>query len=138
VLGAMAEHGLIRGQAGLAVYVMAEIPSNIELADQFAERFDGFSIGSNDLTQLMLGVDRDSEALAELFDERHEAVRRAIRRLIDVAHEHDTPVGICGQAPSDYPDFAEFLVDCGIDSISVNPDSVVEVRRHVVDAERSR
>jgi pyruvate,water dikinase len=138
VLRTMAEHGLVRGERGLKVYVMAEIPSQIILAEEFAERFDGFSIGTNDLTQLTLGIDRDSEALSELFDERHEAVKRSIRRLIDIAREHDTPVGICGQAPSDYPEFAEFLVQTGIDSISVNPDSVMNVLEHIARAETRR
>lgn len=100
-----------------------------------AERFDGFSIGSNDLTQLVLGVDRDSAVLAPLFDERDEAVKRMIAELIPRAHEAGVKVGICGQAPSDYPGFAAFLVDCGIDSISLNPDSVIEVRRRVAEAE---
>lgn len=135
VLEVMAENELRRGQDGLQVYVMAEIPSNILLAEQFAERFDGFSIGSNDLTQLVLGVDRDSAELAHLFDEQNEAVKRAIQQLIETAHQHDTKVGICGQAPSDHPEFAECLVRAGIDSISLNPDSVVEVLRHVADVE---
>ncbi len=135
VLEAMAGNGLKRGEEGFKVYVMAEIPSNIILAEQFAERFDGFSIGTNDLTQLVLGVDRDSAELAHLFDARNEAVKREIRRLIEAAHEKDVPVSLCGQAPSDHPEFAEFLVDAGIDSISVNPDSVIDVRRHVARAE---
>jgi pyruvate, water dikinase len=138
VLRVLRDHGLKRGEAGLQVYVMAEIPSNVILAEQFAERFDGFSIGSNDLTQLVLGVDRDSSELAELFDERDEAVKRMIRSLINRAHQAGRKVGICGQAPSDYPDFAEFLVECGIDSISLNPDSVINVKRHVAEAERRR
>jgi pyruvate,water dikinase len=138
VLQVLSDYGLKRGEAGLEVYVMAEIPSNVILAEQFAERFDGFSIGSNDLTQLVLGVDRDSSELAELFDERDEAVKRMIRRLITSAHQAGRKVGICGQAPSDYPDFAEFLVECGIDSISLNPDSVIKVKRHVAEAERRR
>ena len=136
VLAEMAKHGLERGKDGLQVYVMAEIPSNIELADEFAERFDGFSIGSNDLTQLTLGVDRDSERLAYLFDERNEAVKRAIRRLIYSAHGHGAKVGICGQAPSDYPDFAEFLVEEGIDSISLNPDSVLSTKKRIAEIEK--
>ncbi len=103
--------------------MMCEVPSNIFLA----ERFDGFSIGSNNLTQLIMGVDRDSAKLKDLFDERNEAVKTAIRDVIERAHVKDTKVGICGQAPSDYPEFAEFLVDCGIDSISLNPDSVIGV-----------
>jgi pyruvate,water dikinase len=135
VLQVLAENGLKRGEAGLLVYVMAEIPSNVILAEKFAERFDGFSIGSNDLTQLVLGVDRDSSELSELFDERDEAVTRMIRSLITSAHLSGRKVGICGQAPSDYPDFAEFLVSCGIDSISLNPDSVIKVIRHVAEAE---
>jgi pyruvate, water dikinase len=135
VLAVMAENGLERGKNGLEVYVMAEIPANIILAREFAERFDGFSIGSNDLTQLVLGVDRDSDLLSGLFDERNEAVKRAIQELIASAHEKDTKMGICGQAPSDYPDFAMFLVECGIDSISLNPDSVIEVIRRVAEVE---
>jgi pyruvate,water dikinase len=136
VLAVMAENGLERGKDGLQVYVMAEIPSNILLAAEFAEHFDGFSIGSNDLTQLILGVDRDSAEIAELFEERNEAVKRAIRQLIDAAHRHDRKVGICGQAPSDHPDFAEFLVREGIDSISLNPDSVVGVKQRVAEVEK--
>jgi pyruvate,water dikinase len=135
VLQTMAEEGLVRGRAGLEVYVMAEIPSNVVEADAFAARFDGFSIGSNDLTQLALGVGRDSEMLRELFDEREETVKRLIRDLIERAHEAGRPVGLCGQAPSDDPAFAEFLVEAGIDSISVNPDSVLDVIRHVAAAE---
>jgi pyruvate,water dikinase len=131
----MAENGLIRGKAGLEVYVMAEIPSNIILADRFAERFDGFSIGSNDLTQLVLGVDRDTSEIADLFDERNDAVKQQIRQLIRAAHRADKEVGICGQAPSDYPDFAAFLVEAGIDSISLNPDSVLEVKQRVAETE---
>jgi pyruvate, water dikinase len=135
VLSLMADHGLVRGVRGLAVYVMAEIPSNILLADQFSSRFDGFSIGSNDLTQLVLGVDRDSEELSHLFDENNAAVRRAIADLIATAHRHNARVSICGQAPSDYPDFAAFLVREGIDSISLNPDSVIPVLRRVAAVE---
>jgi pyruvate,water dikinase len=138
VLDVMAENGLKRGENGLEVYVMAEIPSNVLLAREFARRFDGFSIGSNDLTQLVLGVDRDSEILAGLFDERNEAVKRAIAALIADAHKEGVKVGICGQAPSDHPDFAEFLVGVGIDSISLNPDSVVDVVRRLGDLELHR
>ena len=136
VLEVLAEQGLERGEDGLEIYCMAEIPSNVVLADQFAQRFDGFSIGSNDLTQLVLGVDRDSAELRDLFDERHEAVRRTIAKLIADAHEQDTKVGICGQAPSDYPEFAEFLIERGIDSISLNPDSVVDVKRRAAEVEK--
>ncbi len=135
VLETMAQHGLERGKDGLEVYVMCEIPANVILADQFAKRFDGFSIGSNDLTQLVLGVDRDSEVLAEHFDERHEAVTRTIRSVIDAAHDAGTKVGLCGQAPSDYPSFAEFLVEAGIDSMSVAPDSFISVKNTVANAE---
>ena len=136
VLEEMAANGLVRGKEGLEVYVMAEIPSNVILAERFAERFDGFSIGSNDLTQLVLGVDRDSAELAELFDERNDAVMEMIRSLIRSAKKSGTKVGICGQAPSDFPDFAAFLVGEGIDSISLNPDSVIATLRRVAQAER--
>ena len=135
VLAVMAEEGLIRGKAGLEVYVMAEIPANIILASEFAERFDGFSIGSNDLTQLILGIDRDSAELSDLFDEQNEAVKRAVADLIERAHAADRKVGICGQAPSDHPDFAAFLVTAGIDSISLSPDSVMEVTERVAEVE---
>ncbi len=135
VLELMADHGLVRGARGLAVYVMAEIPSNVVMADEFARRFDGFSIGSNDLTQLVLGVDRDSEELSHLFDENNPAVCRTIAELIKTAHAHNTQVSICGQAPSDYPEFAAFLVREGIDSISLNPDSVIGVLRRVAQVE---
>jgi pyruvate,water dikinase len=130
-LEVLAEEGLERGKDGLKIYMMAEVPSNVILADDFAERFDGFSIGSNDLTQLTLGVDRDSVDLAELFDERDPAVTGLIAELIERAHHHDIPVGICGQGPSDYPDFAAFLVEHGIDSMSLNPDSIVPVLRQL-------
>ncbi|HEX2645544.1 MAG TPA: phosphoenolpyruvate synthase [Thermoanaerobaculia bacterium] len=138
VLAEMAANGLERGKDGLEVYVMCEIPSNVLLAAEFAARFDGFSIGSNDLTQLTLGVDRDSSDLAHLFDERNPAVKALVRQVIAAAHAAGRKVGICGQAPSDYPDFAEFLVEAGIDSISLNPDSVAEVRRRVAAAEAGR
>jgi pyruvate,water dikinase len=131
VLEVMAENGLVRGENGLEVYVMVEIPANVVLAEQFAERFDGFSIGSNDLTQLTLGVDRDSEILKTLFDERDAAVKTMIRQAIRSALKTGTKIGICGQAPSDYPDFAAFLVEEGIDSISLNPDSVISVIRRL-------
>jgi pyruvate,water dikinase len=131
VLAVMAANGLRRGDHGLKVYMMCEIPSNVILAEAFADRFDGFSIGSNDLTQLILGVDRDSAQLKALFDERDDAVKTAIRDVIGRVHKKGIPIGICGQAPSDYPDFAEFLVECGIDSMSLNPDSVIAVVRHL-------
>ena len=136
VLAVMAENGLRRGEDGLEVYVMCEIPSNVVLAKQFAQRFDGFSIGSNDLTQLTLGVDRDSAELAELFDEQDEAVKWMIRNVVTSAHEACAKVGLCGQAPSDHPEFAEFLVECGIDSMSVSPDSFVRVKHRVAQKER--
>jgi pyruvate, water dikinase len=135
VLEVMARHGLRRGEGQLQIYVMCEIPSNVILARDFARRFDGFSIGSNDLTQLTLGVDRDSEALAELFDEQDEAVKWLIRSVISEGHEAGVKIGLCGQAPSDHPEFAEFLVHCGIDSISVSPDSFARVKHHVALAE---
>jgi len=135
VLEEMAENGLRRGIGGLRVYVMAEIPSNIVLAEDFAERFDGFSIGSNDLTQLTLGVDRDSGQLAHLFDERSPAVTRSIELLIERAHRRGCPVGLCGQRPSNDPDFARFLVRAGTDSISVTPDSFFTVKQNVAAAE---
>jgi pyruvate,water dikinase len=137
VLATMAEGKLVRGENELEVYVMAEIPSNVILAEDFSRIFDGFSIGSNDLTQLVLGVDRDSERCAALFDERNAAVKQACADLIKTAHAHGRKVGICGQAPSDYPEFAAFLVEQGIDSISLNSDSVVRTKRRIVEAEQA-
>jgi pyruvate,water dikinase len=137
VLEVMEEGGLRRGEGGLEVYVMAELPSNIWDARAFAALFDGFSIGSNDLTQLTLGLDRDSERVAPLFDERNEAVEYACALLIEAAHKAGRKVGICGQAPSDYPDFAAFLVQRGIDSISLTPDSVLRTLPVILEAERS-
>ncbi len=125
VLEIMERSGLVRGKNGLEVYVMVEIPSNVFCADSFAQIFDGFSIGSNDLTQLVLGVDRDSEILRDLFDVQNEAVKTAIIYAIESAKNHGIPIGLCGQAPSDYPDFAKFLVKQGIDSVSFNPDAVI-------------
>jgi pyruvate, water dikinase len=127
VLRELAKNGLIRGQHGLDVYVMCEIPNNVMLAEDFSDLFDGFSIGSNDLTQLTLGVDRDSELLAHLFDERDPGVKRLIQMVIAAAHSKGRRVGICGQAPSDYPEFAQYLAAIGIDSISLNPDSLAKV-----------
>ena len=126
VLKIMADNGLKRGVDGLEVYVMCEIPSNVILADKFCEIFDGFSIGSNDLTQLTLGVDRDSELVSHVYDERNEAVKELVSRVIEVAKKNKRKIGFCGQAPSDFPDFAQFLVREGIDSISLNPDSVIK------------
>lgn len=138
VLKVMAEVGLERGVNGLQVYVMCEIPSNVILADRFAQRFDGFSIGSNDLTQLVLGIDRDSAELKPLFDARDDAVKNMIAQVIKVAHQYGCKVGICGQAPSDHPEFAQFLVNCGIDSISLNPDSVANGCQQVAMAEKKK
>jgi pyruvate,water dikinase len=126
VLAEMEKNGLKRGENGLQVYVMCELPSNVIFADEFAQVFDGFSIGSNDLTQLTLGLDRDSALVAHIFDERNEAVRRMVTIAIKAAKKYDRKIGICGQAPSDYPEFARFLVELGIDSISLNPDSVIK------------
>ncbi len=136
VLAEMERHGLKRGEKGLEVYVMCEIPSNVLLADEFAEIFDGFSIGSNDLTQLVLGVDRDSELVARLFDERNEAVKKMVGAVLKAAKAKGRKIGICGQAPSDYPEFARFLVEQGIDSMSLNPDAVVRPTMAVLDQEK--
>ncbi len=136
VLEVLAENGLRRGDKDFKVYVMCEIPANVILASEFADRFDGFSIGSNDLTQLTLGVDRDSTQLAYLFDERNEAVKRSIATVIEKAHAKGRHVGICGQGPSDYPDFAEYLVELGIDSISLNPDTVIETKTRIAKLEQ--
>jgi pyruvate,water dikinase len=136
VLKEMARHGLKRGRNGLQVYVMCEIPSNVILAESFAERFDGFSIGSNDLTQLTLGVDRDSHLLAHVFDEEDPAVKTLIRTVIAAAHRKGSHIGLCGQGPSDRPGFAAFLVEAGIDSVSVTPDSFFAVKQHIAAAEK--
>ena len=138
VLEEMEKHGLKRGVNGLEVYVMCEIPSNVILADEFAEIFDGFSIGSNDLTQLLLGVDRDSEIVAHVFDERNPAVKTMIASVIRAAKDKGRKIGICGQAPSDYPDFAAFLVELGIDSISLNPDAVLKTTLKILEIEGRR
>ncbi|GJL49182.1 MAG: phosphoenolpyruvate synthase [Nitrospirales bacterium] len=133
----MAKYGLKRGEKGLEIYVMCEIPSNVILADAFADVFDGFSIGSNDLTQLTLGVDRDSEIVAHIFDERNAAVKTFIGHVIKVAKAKGRKIGICGQAPSDYPEFAQFLVEQGIDSISLNPDAVLKTTVKILEMEQS-
>ncbi|OHV78740.1 phosphoenolpyruvate synthase [Ensifer sp. LCM 4579] len=138
VLAVMAENGLVRGVEGLEVYVMCEIPSNVVLATAFARSFDGFSIGSNDLTQLTLGIDRDSEDLAASFNEQDEAVKWMISKVITDARRAGAKIGLCGQAPSDHPDFAAFLVECGIDSVSVTPDSFVAVKGAVAAAEKAK
>ncbi len=136
VLDLMATMGLVRGQDGLEVYVMAEVPSNVLLGEEFAKIFDGFSIGSNDLTQLTLGLDRDSELVFHLFDERHPAMLGMIKTIIDLAKRHGRKIGICGQAPSDYPEFAAFLVDCGIDAISLTPDTVIKTMLAIAKKEQ--
>ncbi|EGK84620.1 phosphoenolpyruvate synthase [Microcoleus vaginatus PCC 9802] len=135
VLAEMAKHGLVKGENGLQVYVMCELPSNVIFADEFAQVFDGFSIGSNDLTQLTLGLDRDSALVAHIFDERNEAVKRMVEIAIKAAKKYNRKIGICGQAPSDYPEFARFLVELGIDSISLNPDSVLKTLLDVAKVE---
>lgn len=135
VTAVMKEHGLERGKEGLELYLMAEIPSNIILAEEFARHIDGFSIGSNDLTQLTLGLDRDSALVSHIYDERNEAVKRMLRMLIETAKRTKTKVGICGQGPSDFPDFAQFLVGLGIDTISVTPDSLLKTRRAIAEVE---
>jgi len=132
----MKRFGLTQGEDGLEVYVMCEIPSNVVCADEFAEIFDGFSIGSNDLTQLTLGLDRDSALVSHIYDERNTAVKRLIKQVIDIAKKKGRKIGICGQAPSDFPDFAEFLVECGIDSMSLIPDTVIKTRLLVAKKEK--
>ncbi|MDO8740785.1 MAG: phosphoenolpyruvate synthase [Candidatus Woesearchaeota archaeon] len=136
VLKEMEKNGLKKGENHLQIYVMCEIPSNVILAEKFSEIFDGFSIGSNDLTQLTLGLDRDSELVSSIYDERNEAVKRLISIVIEIAKEKGRKIGICGQAPSDYPEFAQFLVECGIDSISLNPDSVLKMILKIAEKER--
>lgn len=136
VIAEMAKNGLHRGENGLELYVMCEIPSNVILAEEFAELFDGFSIGSNDLTQLILGVDRDSEIVAHVFDERNAAVKNMIASVIKRVQARGRKIGICGQAPSDYPEFAQFLVEQGIDSISLNPDSLVKATLKIAEMEQ--
>jgi pyruvate, water dikinase len=135
VLAEMANNGLIKGENGLQVYVMCELPSNVILAEEFCQIFDGFSIGSNDLTQLSLGLDRDSALVAHLFDERNDAIKALIKMAVKTVQAQGRKIGICGQAPSDYPEFARFLVEQGIDSVSLNPDSVVKTRLEIAKAE---
>jgi pyruvate,water dikinase len=136
VVAEMRKYGLIQGQNGLEIYMMSEIPSNVIMADEFSEIFDGFSIGSNDLTQLVLGLDRDSEKISHVFDERDLAVKRMVQLMIEKAKRNRKKIGICGQAPSDYPEFAEFLVRCGIDSISLNPDTVIKTTNKILQVEK--
>jgi pyruvate,water dikinase len=136
VLAEMEKNGLKRGKNQLQVYVMCEIPSNVILADEFCKIFDGFSIGSNDLTQLTLGLDRDSELVAHIYDERNAAVKRLVQQVITTARRYDRKIGICGDAPSTFPEFAEFLVDAGIDSISLSPDAVIKTTLTIAKAEK--
>jgi pyruvate,water dikinase len=136
VVAEMRKHGLVQGQNNLEIYMMCEVPSNVILADEFSDIFDGFSIGSNDLTQLVLGLDRDSEKISHIFDERDPAIKRMIQWVIEAAKRKNKKIGICGQAPSDYPDFAEFLVRCGIDSMSLNPDTVIKTTDKVLQTEK--
>jgi pyruvate,water dikinase len=135
VLDIMAENGLRRGENGFEAYVMIEIPSNVILAEKFADLFDGFSIGSNDLTQLTLGVDRDNHTVAHVYDENNEAVKDLIKHVVKVAKEKHVKIGLCGQAPSDYPEFARFLVETGIDSISLAPDTIVKTTIDIKNTE---
>src|SRR5690606_16009766 len=133
----MADNGLKRGENGLEIYMMTEIPNNVIMAESFASIFDGFSIGSNDLTQLTLGIDRDSAVISELFDERSDGVKEMLRMAIKKAHRKKRKIGLCGQAPSDFPEMAQFLVEAGIDSISFNPDAVATGIENIVKAERA-
>jgi len=137
VIALMAEHGLVQGENELEIYAMCELPANVVFAEEFLRVFDGYSIGSNDLTQLALGLDRDSEMVAHLFDERNGAVEKMVAMAIDAAVKNGKKIGICGQAPSDYPEFAEFLVKRGINSISLNPDTVLQTTQHILETEKA-
>ncbi|MBN1382952.1 MAG: phosphoenolpyruvate synthase [Deltaproteobacteria bacterium] len=137
VIKVMADNGVVRGENGLEIYMMVEIPSNVVLIEEFGKIFDGFSIGSNDLTQLTLGLDRDSAQIAHIFDERNEAVMELIKSAITKARKMNKKIGICGQAPSDYPEFAQFLVECGISSISLNSDTVMKTTMEILQTEKS-
>ncbi len=136
VIALMSEYGLVQGENELEIYAMCELPANVVFADEFLKVFDGYSIGSNDLTQLALGLDRDSEMVAHLFDERNGAVEKMVAMAIDAAQRNGKKIGICGQAPSDYPEFAEFLVEKGINSISLNPDTVIKTTQHILETEK--
>jgi pyruvate,water dikinase len=136
VIDTMASFGLKKGENGLKVIGMCEIPSNVILADEFLDIVDGFSIGTNDLTQLTLGVDRDSELVSHVYDERNEAVKRLVKQVIEVCNRRGKYIGICGQAPSDYVDFAEFVVKCGIHSMSLNPDTVIKTTMAIAELEK--
>ncbi|MDD5475823.1 MAG: phosphoenolpyruvate synthase, partial [Syntrophales bacterium] len=132
-----AKNGLNQGENGLEFYMMVEIPSNVILIEEFGKIFDGFSIGSNDLTQLALGLDRDSFMVAHIFDERNEAVLELTRTAITKAKKMGKKIGICGQAPSDYPEFARFLVECGIDSMSLNADTIIKTTLDILETEKN-
>jgi pyruvate,water dikinase len=136
VIALMAEYGVIQGENELEIYAMCELPANVVFADEFLEVFDGYSIGSNDLTQLALGLDRDSEMVAHLFDERNGAVEKMVAMAIEAAQRNGKKIGICGQAPSDYPEFARFLVEKGINSISLNPDTVIQTTHSILETEK--
>jgi pyruvate,water dikinase len=136
VIKTMASFGLKQWKHWLKVMWMCEIPSNVILAEEFLEVFDGFSIGSNDLTQLILWVDRDSELVSDIYDENNEAIKKMIKKVIEVATAKWKYIGICGQAPSDYPEFAKFLVECGIESMSLNPDTMIKTRLAVAEIEK--
>jgi pyruvate,water dikinase len=136
VIALMAEHGVVQGENDLEIYAMCELPANVVFADEFQQVFDGYSIGSNDLTQLALGLDRDSEMVAHLFDERNGAVEKMVAMAIDAAKRNGKKIGICGQAPSDYPEFAQFLVEKGINSISLNPDTVIQTTHTILETEK--
>jgi pyruvate, water dikinase len=137
VVEIMKKNGLIQGKDGLEIYMMVEIPSNVILIEEFGKVFDGFSIGSNDLCQLTLGLDRDSAQVAHIFDERNQAVMDLVRIAITKANQMGKKIGICGQAPSDYPEFARFLVECGIDSISLNSDTVIKTTTDILETEKA-
>ncbi len=136
VIEVLREFGLVQGENGLEIYVMCEIPSNVIAADAFADIFDGFSIGSNDLTQLTLGLDRDSDLVAHIYDERDSAVKTMIKMVIDTAKRRGRKIGICGQAPSDFPEFVTFLVESGIDSMSLISDTIIKTRLNVAAREK--
>jgi len=136
VLAEMEKNGLKRGVNGLKVFVMCEIPSNVVLADEFSKIFDGFSIGSNDLTQLTLGLDRDSELVSSVYDERNPAVKKLVALVIHKAKKNKRKIGICGDSVSTFPDFAQFVVKCGIDSVSLSPDAVIKTTLSILDVEK--
>jgi pyruvate,water dikinase len=136
VIETMAEFGLRQGENGFKVICMCEIPSNVILAEEYLEIFDGFSIGTNDLTQLLLGVDRDSSLVSHIYDERNPAVKKMVRQVIETAVKKGKYIGICGQAPSDYLEFAEFVVECGIETMSLNPDTVIKTTLAVAELEK--